>query len=56
MKDSNNGLIIMLNCKSSNVKGDNKGGLQNILREKIIELNVQRKQMIFRLQHFKEFF
>lgn len=35
LKDSNNGLIIMLNCRPSNVKGDNKGGVQNILRERL---------------------
>lgn len=35
LKDSNNGLIIMLNCRPSNVKGDNKEGVQNILRERL---------------------
>lgn len=44
LKDSNNGLIIMLNCKSSNVKGDNKGGVQNILWQRLLQLSLQRKQ------------
>lgn len=33
----------MLNCKSSNVKGDSKGEVQNILREKITQLKLQGK-------------
>jgi len=34
----------MLNCKSLNVKGDNKGGIQNILLERLRRLSLQRKQ------------
>lgn len=42
LKDSNNGLIIMLNCKSSGVKGDR--GVQDIPWERLLLLGLQRKQ------------
>lgn len=63
LNDSNNGLIIMLNCKSSNVRGDNKGGAKtshrkgyysSVCRETNGLLNGLQLQK--GLQHFKKYF
>lgn len=63
LNDSNNGLIIMLNCKSSNVKGDNKGGVKTSCRKGYYssvcrEINwlLNGLQVQKGLQHFKKYF